>query len=120
MQYLTYEEYKALGGELAETAFLKYCCQAEMRIRAESHNRITEPSEAVKSCVFRLTDIFSKADTAKPGEIASFSHDGLSRSYTVRSSEEYSKEADEIIYTYLIHETDKDGIPLLYRGADVH
>lgn len=120
MQYLTYEEYVSLGGELSETAYCKYGYQAEMRIKADTHNRITVPSEAVKQCVFRLTDILSKADTTKVGDVSSFSHDGLSQSYAVKASEDYAKEAEEIIYTYLIHETGENGTPLLYRGADVH
>ncbi len=120
MQYLTYEEYKALGGELTETAFNKYGYQAEMRIKAETHNRIAEPGEAVKRCMARLIDILSKADTTNAGDVSSFSHDGLTQSFAVKNSEEYTKEANEIIYTYLIHEVDKKGIPLLYRGADIH
>lgn len=118
MQYLTYEEYKALGGELTETAFNKYAYQAEMRIKTDTHNRITVPSEAVKRCTARLTDILSKADTTNQGTVSSFAHDGLSQSYAVKTSEDYEKEMEEIIYTYLIHETAENGTALLYRGVD--
>lgn len=116
--YLTYEEYISYGGELSEAAFNKYSYQAEMKIKADTHNRIRAASEAVKRCAARLTDIFGIADAAAEDKVSSFSQDGVSLTFAARSSSECEKEADDIVYTYLIGEYAEDGTPLLYRGCD--
>ena len=118
--YITHEEYKRFGGVLDKAAFNIYVYDAEQEIRAQTHNRIdriAKPSETVKRCIARITDIKGKADVSAD-KISSFSHDGLSKSYTNHASEDYIKAVNDIIYNYLIHETDDDGTPLLYRGID--
>ena len=105
--YLTYDEYLAFGGGLEQSAFNTYEFEAAKKIEAATFGRIQEPSEAVKRCTFRLTEL-----AAESAEAGSFSHDGLS---VTINKEELTKKADEIIYNYLIHET-ADGVPLLYRG----
>ena len=114
--YLTYDEYKAKGGELDETAFNTFAYEAEMRIKAETHNRITDPSEAVKMCMVRLIDIYQKADVTTSAK-HSFSHDGLSGSIEPPAIADCSAKIDDIIYTYLIHEESENGVPLLYMGV---
>ena len=116
--YITYEEYKSFGGVLDKAAFEIYSYDAEQEIRTQTHDRITNPSEAVKRCMVRITDIKSKADVGTD-KVSSFSHDGLSKSYTDHTSEDYIKAVNDIIYSYLIHEEADDGTPLLYRGIDI-
>lgn len=116
--YLTYAEYIKYGGTLDEFAFNKYSYQAEMKVKADTHNRIVAANEAVKRCVARLTDIFAESDVTASDKISSFSHDGLSQTFAARSSSDYQSEAGDIVYTYLIHEYAEDGTPLLYRGVD--
>ena len=116
MEYLTYEEYKNMGGTLSETAFFTYGYEAEMKIKNATFDRITVPSEAIKRCIVRITDVISKADitTAK---ISSYSHDGFSQTFSQPSSASYEKEMRKIIRTYLINEIADDGTPLLYCGV---
>lgn len=105
--YLTYDEYVKMGGGLEQSAFNIYEFEAAKKIEAATFGRIKEPSEAVKRCTFRLTEL-----AAESAEAGSFSHDGLS---VTINKDELDKKADEIIYNYLINET-ADGVPLLYRG----
>ena len=117
--YINHDEYKDMGGLLDETAFKRYSYKAGAKIKAETHDRITKPTEAVKQCQRELIDLYSKADITQP-KVNSFSHDGVSQTIAEPSAEEYLKKIEEIIYEYLIHEYDENGTPLLYRGVDVH
>ena len=114
--YITYEEYKTMGGKLDETAFSIYGYEAEMKIKSATFDRINKPSDAVKHCMVRITDIISNADITN-AKISSFSHDGLSQTFSQLSSEDYKKEVNKIIRTYLINETSDDGTPLMYCGV---
>lgn len=115
--YITYEEYKSLGGTLDEAAFYIYGYDADREIKAQTHDRITTPSEAVKRCIVRVTDLMSKADIGVE-RVTSFNHDGLSQNFAAPTADEYAGKINDIIYTYLIGETADDGTPLLYRGVD--
>lgn len=117
--YISYADYHKMGGSLDETAFDNYVYKAGAKIKSETHNRITKPSEAVKQCQKELINLYAKADITQT-KISSFSHDGVSQSITEPSAEEYLKKIDETIYDYLIHECDEKGVPLLYRGVDAH
>lgn len=117
--YLTYEKYKFYGGNLDETAFMKYCFEAEKRIEFETHSRASA-TEAVERCVLRLIELLNAYDPAENQRVSSFSHDGLSKSFASVSKDECDAKATEIICTYLMHECDSDGTPLLYRGVNCH
>lgn len=117
--YITYDEFVSMGGTLDETAFNNYSYKAGAKINSETHNRITVPGEAVKQCEKELINLYSKADITQP-KPGSFSHDGLSQNIIEHTAEEYLAKIEETIYEYLLHECDKNGVPLLYRGADIH
>ena len=116
MNYITFNEYAKMGGTLDDTTFSKYVYDAEMTIKTATFNRITTPSEAVKRCMVKLIDIISKSDITT-SEATTFSHDGLSASVSLPSSEDYKKEIRNTIHTYLSNEVSDDGIPLLYCGV---
>ncbi len=115
--YLTYDEYKRFGGALDNAAFDVYGYEAECEIRAHTHGRITNPSEAVKRCAARLSDLAAQADI-KPEKVSSFSHDGLSQTFAAPTAAEFSQKAEDIIYKYLGSECAEDGTPLLYLGVE--
>ena len=116
--YLTYEEYKQMGGALDETAFTSCCIDAEMKINSATFNRIKNTNKAIKGCTKKLIDIISNADITN-AKISSFSHDGLSQTFSRPSSDEYEREINKTIYDYLINEVSDDGTPLLYCGVSV-
>ena len=86
-QYLTYLEYKALGGTLAETPFNLLEFEARKQIDLRTQNRLKDEDtipEDVKLCVFHLIEkINSYANTTESASsnVASETTDGYSISY---------------------------------------
>ena len=122
--YLTYNEYKDMGGELDETAFKNFAEDAEIRISKETFKRIynvdADTEIAVKRCIVKITDMFkSNEDVFKKEKVTSFSHDGLSQSFSMPTVQEYSERISCIICDFLEERYDLNGIPLLYRGCSV-
>lgn len=89
-QYLTYEEYRALGGTLDQTPFNILEFEARKQIDLRTQNRLknqTIPDE-VKMCVFHLInkiDEYSKTIESSNNNVASESIDGYSISYGTAS-----------------------------------
>lgn len=111
-QYLTYEEYMALGGTLDLMPFELLEFECRRRIDERTQNRLkgikTIPQE-VKLCLFKLMNVMSSYDEGLDSvsrNIASENTDGYSVSYVTGSQiqevlKTKSKEIDEIIMTYL-------------------
>ncbi len=117
--FLSYEEYISYGGGLDEAAFNLYGYEAQMRVSAETHNRIKNPSEAVKRCVARLADIIKSSDVGKE-TVTSWSNDGVSQSIKNISCEDYETQIKKVLHDYLISEVDDNGVPLLYLGVECY
>lgn len=66
--YLTYEEYKALGGEVPLEAFPKYERMARAAVDYYTFGRIKEPTNAVKDCMSALIDFGKAVDDATESE----------------------------------------------------
>ena len=131
-QYLTYEEYRALGGTLDLMPFNLLEIEARRRIDIRTQNRLKDvdsediPQE-VKLCEYNLINSingFASAMTtiSNNGNVASFNSDGYSESYitpvqiqdVVKSK---SVELDDIVRTYLLGVIFNDE-HLMYLGAD--
>lgn len=133
--YLTYDEYKDMGGTLDETAFIDFAFEAESTINWYTFNRLTKEasiSDNVKRLMFRLiglTHLSQKAQSlgqdTKTGEatgaIASQSNDGFSTSYNVLTASDAVKlsesEVERLVHKYLWAEVNSLGHRLLYRGV---
>ena len=126
-QYLTYQEYKALGGTLDEMPFNLLEFDARKKIDERTFGRLVDEGQEyqdVKLCVFNMITIlnsYSSYDTQNKA-ISSENTDGYSISYgTPQKSiiEAKNSELESVIDTYL---TDLvvDDISILYRGADVN
>lgn len=89
-QYLTYAEYKALGGSLAETPFNLLEFEARNLIDLRTQNRLVGVEnipQKVKICVFNLIEKMDKYinqvnQISQNGDKSSESIDGYSVSYT--------------------------------------
>ena len=123
-QYLTYKEYKELGGGLEQTSFNIIEFEARKEIDKFTFGRLKELDEQineVKMCIFELIsslDGYSK-DTSRNKAIASESTDGYSVSYKNMSSDDTKAKNSElrnIIERYLSDCVLLDGTPYLYRG----
>ena len=123
MIYLTYDEYKEIGGTVDLTAFKRNIDRACAFIDASTQNRlqsVLEVSTNVKACVRDLVEYISnnvsneKAVTSKSQSAGGVSE---SESYATKTTDEINAEMLCIVYDYLIGEKDDCGTPLMYRGA---
>ena len=127
-QYLTYEEYKGLGGTIDLTPFNLLEFEARRKIDIRTQDRLKgfesdEIPQEVKMCVYALINsivIFSNTMN-NAGNVASESTDGYSVSYITASQisnvvMSKNKELDDIIRTYLLGVV-FNGEHLLYAGV---
>ena len=131
-QYLTYEEYKGLGGELDLMPFNLLEFEARRKIDIRTQNRLKDvdsvdiPQE-VKMCEYNLINSingFASAITtiSNNGNVASFNSDGYSESYLTPAQiqdvvKSKSAELDDIIRTYLLGVIFNEQ-HLMYLGVD--
>ncbi len=114
--YLSFNEYKAFGGELDNTEFNRFAFRAEREIDNATLNKcksLTVIPECVKRCAFELIAFF--ANNAKNGTVTTmtgFSNDGYSVSYAEPKSSQ--EQIADIIHTYLA----EDDNELLYCGVE--
>lgn len=122
MQYLTYEEYKEIGGVLDSAAFNRNIMRVCGVIDNETHNRTEKLSsipDSVKHCVRDLIEYYANnVSNGKTVTSKSQSAGGISESesYATKTAEDVSNEVSSIISDYLLSVKDDNGTPLLYRG----
>ena len=117
-QYLTYNEYKALGGLLDQTPFNLLEFEARKEVDKYTFNRLVNletQNQEVKLCIYALIEQINSNKANLKG-VASESTDGYSISYTNQNNAEISQKTRNIIETYLINCKLSDGTPYLYRG----
>lgn len=124
-QYLTYQEYKALGGTLDEMPFNLLEFNARKKIDERTFGRLVDKGQKyqeVKLCIYNMIttlNSYSSYDTQNKA-ISSESTDGYSISYGTpqkSTTEAKNSELEDIIYTYLSNLI-VDDVPVLYRGTD--
>ena len=124
-QYLTYQEYLALGGTLDEMPFNLLEFNARKKIDERTFGRLVDKGQEykeVKLCIYNMIitlNSYSSYDTQNKA-ISSENTDGYSISYgTPQKSvtEAKNSELEDIIDTYLSNLI-VDDVPVLYRGAD--
>lgn len=125
-QYLTYQEYKALGGTLDEMPFKLLEYNARKKIDERTFGRLVDKGQEyqeVKLCVYNMIttlNSYSSYDTQNKA-ISSESTDGYSISYGTpqkSTTEAKNSELEDVINSYLANVV-IDNVPVLYRGADV-
>lgn len=124
-QYLTYQEYLALGGTLEEMPFNLLEFNARKKIDERTFGRLVDKGQEykeVKLCIYNMIitlNSYSSYDTQNKA-ISSESTDGYSISYgTPQKSitEAKNSELEDVINSYLANVI-IDNVPVLYRGAD--
>lgn len=113
-QYLTFEEYKGLGGTLEKSAFnlLEY----EVRKLVDKYTLgrlipLTTQKEETKLCVLKLIGMIKENNTT----VLSESVDGYS--ITLMDKKEFKTLVNSTIESYLSECRLDDGTPYLYRGV---
>lgn len=129
-QYLTYEEYKALGGTLDLSPFNVLEFEARRKIDIRTFNRLKNSEEIpqeVKLCEYNLINsinnfVSASATIAENGNVKSENTDGYSISYLSANEisdviKSKSTEIDDIIRTYLLGVIFNDE-HLMYCGVE--
>ena len=125
-QYLTYEEYKSLGGTLGEMPFniLEFKCRKI--IDKLTFNRLTNLKtqiQEVKMCIYDMINISSKYEQTSNKQaqgIVSESTDGYSVCYgSINAEQEKARklELQSCVSDYLADCYLQDGTPYMYCGV---
>ena len=122
MVYLTYDEYKAIGGTLDLTAFnrnIDRAC-AMVDVRTQSRLKTFESIPDIVKVVCRdLVEYITENKVEKPNVSSrSQSAGGVSESesYTVKTAIDFSSDLDRIFEALIPVET-ANGVSIMYRGA---
>ena len=126
-QYLTYEEYKSLGGTLGEMPFNILELKARQVINERTQNRlknIKEIPQEVKICVYDLINTMNKynnSNNSTSSNISSENTDGYSVTYKsgTELTEEQKKQYDDVMETDL-YGVIVDNTPILYLGVNTN
>lgn len=124
--YLTYEQYKTLGGTLEETVFNNLETQAEMYVNKYTFNRLvnetTYPAQ-LTSLMYHLVSILDANQAtllSGMGGISSQSNDGVSTTYNSMSSKDMLSytlgHVEELVKLYLNGVKNSQEQLVLYRG----
>lgn len=125
MNYLTYERYLKRGGKCELPTFERYKHRVFAIINNVTFGRVKKmkeiPSEVECLCCDLIDYLSANATNEKIVASKSQSAGSVSESesYEIKSSEEQTKEIDQMVVDYLFMVEDDTGTPLLYRGCGV-
>ena len=126
-QYLTYAEYKSLGGTLGEMPFNILELKARQIINERTQNRLKDvekiPQE-VKICVYDLINTMNKynlSNNSTSSNVSSENTDGYSVTYKsgIELTDEQKKQYNDIMETDL-YGVIVDNTPILYLGVNTN
>lgn len=126
-QYLSYEEYKSLGGTLGEMPFNILELKARQIINERTQNRlknIEEIPQKVKICVYNLINTMNKynlSNNSTSSNVSSENTDGYSVTYKsgTELTEEQKNQYNDIMETDL-YGVIVDNTPILYLGVNTN
>lgn len=123
MQYLTYENYTAIGGILDETAFNRNITRVCGIIENATHGRLKAlygiPEEVKALCRDMVEYLAENNTTSRTVQNKSQSAGGVSESISFANTTEADVNAhiDGMIYDYLNSVRTKSGVSIIYKGA---
>ena len=122
--YLTFDEYKGLGGTVDAAAWPPLECACRKRIDRLTDSRVQNMAEiprAVKLCVLALAQMESPpaaaAQVTSPTVILFNSYGNTENHGNVPDADAAAKQMNAIAADMLYGELDDYGVPLLYRGV---
>lgn len=126
-QYLSYEEFLASGGQMAEVRYDFAELKARKRIDALTQGRVANMAEVpreVKAAMMEILAVdanYSASAQAAAPVVASFSTDGYSESYGSAESRTAAieRQLTTSIEAVLDGVLDDNGVPLLFAGVAV-
>lgn len=124
MEYLTYDEYKEIGGTLEPAAFKRYSTRVFSRIRTDTQGRIDKMSavpDEVKAVCRDLAEYYFNNDICQQRVSSESQAQGgtsESISYEKKTQADMERDVSWIIADHLASVKDDEGTPLLYWGCD--
>ena len=124
-QYLTYEEYRGLGGTLDLTSFnlLEFECRRKIDLRTQNRLKNADIPQEVKICEYKMINNIEEFNRNKSdvSNKASENIDGYSVSYLTSKDiidviKENDNELEDVIYEYLTG-VKVEGHNLTYLGV---
>ena len=85
--YITYEQYKALGGTANSSAFPRLEQLARKKLDYWTQRRITGPDDDIRLCMVLIIDAMGKISRGEK-DVSSVSNDGVSVTYASARTEE--------------------------------
>ena len=85
--YITYEQYKSLGGTAEQSAFPLLERLARKKLDYWTQGRIAEVDDDIRLCMLLLIDAMGKIRSGKK-DVSSVSNDGVSVTYASAQTEE--------------------------------
>ena len=85
--YITYDQYKALGGAAHASAFPRLEILARKKLDYWTQGRIKESDDDIRLCMFLIIDAMKKVESGYVN-VASTNNDGLTVSYASARTEE--------------------------------
>lgn len=125
-QYITYNDYRSMGGTLDKTPFNILEFKARKKIDERTQGRLIGIEEnlipqEVKMCVFELMKVLQSYESynSQNKAISSESTDGYSVTYggiNTNAKTVENEEIEDIIFTYLTN-VRVNNVPVLYLGV---
>ena len=119
-QYLTFNEYKEMGGNLAEMPFNILEFKARKIIDTNTLGRLVKLQtqiQEVKLCTYELINTLEVNEKTSAQGKLSENLDGYSVTYQNSTTSEQIKQYHDITWNYLINCRLDDGTPYLYLGV---
>ena len=123
MEYLTYDEYKEIGGTLEPAAFKRYSARVFSRIRTDAQGRIDKMSavpDEVKALCRDLVEYYNSNDICQQRVSSESQAQGgtsESISYEKKTQADMERDVSWLIADHLASVKDDEGTPLLYWGC---
>lgn len=124
-QYLTYQEYVALGGELSATDFVLAEFKARSRIdrmtlaRVQAMQTVPEEVKLAMMCIIKVDGKYAADAQVDSAIVSSFNTDGYSESYggADQQTQAVESQLNNQVITMLFGVLDDFGVPLIYKGV---
>ena len=113
--YITYDQYKALGGEANASAFPRLEILARKKLDYWTQERIKESDEDIRLCMVLIIDAMNKVKSGLVN-IASTSNDGLTVNYASAKTEDQMMGSVYVYFSILTGKGEKGTVSIIVNS----
>lgn len=118
--YLTFDEYRKMGGTMDEPAFMRLCAAAGGRIDRLTHGRVRDLAQTPREVKLAAFELIRRSEgcEAEDARVASFANDGMSVTYVQETAQQREIAMNSVAIDMLWGLKAADGkTPILYAGV---